>query len=224
MLGAQGKVAVPSDHSSPEEWEAFFQKVGRPSKADEYQLNKPDALKDIGLDEKSLQEVKSLAHKNGLTQKQLGALGDWYFGTVAKSLESVNQQQVQAKESAINVLKQEWGSNFDANLQAAERGAAIVGVGKEVFQADPALANNAHFIKAMAKVAQMTAESSGVGLRNQGGSIGINSPESAKAEIARIRSDKAHPYNNTSARPSDRQAAVEAVQRLYAVAYPEEKS
>lgn len=223
MLGAQGKVAVPSEHSSPEEWEAFFQKVGRPHKADEYQLKAPDALKDVALDEKALGEVKALAHKHGLTQKQLGALGDWYFQTVGKSLEAVTAQQTQAKEAAIDALKKEWGANYDANLQAAERGAAIVGITKEVFQADPALANNPHFIKAMAKVAEMTKEAPGAGLRNQGGGIGINSPEQAKAEIAKIRGDKAHPYNNPNARPADRQAAIDAVAGLYAIAYPDQK-
>lgn len=223
MLGAQGKVAVPTEHSTPEEWEAFFQKVGRPNKADEYQLAKPDALKDVGLDDAALGEVKALAHKHGLTQKQLGALGEWYFGTMAKSLEGVQQQQEQAKEAAIGELKKEWGTNYEANLQAAERGAAIVGLTKEVFAADPALANNPHFIKAMAKVAEMTKEASGAGLRNQGGGLGINSPEQAKAEIAKIRGDKTHPYNNPTARPADRQAAIDAVAKLYAIAFPEEK-
>lgn len=223
MLGAQGKVAVPSEHSSPEEWEAFFQKVGRPHKPEEYQLKVDDKLKAAGIDEKVLGEYQAVAHKLGLTQKQMAELTAFHFGKVGASLESAQQQVLQQKEAAIGELKKEWGANYDANLQAAERGAAIVGIGKEVFQADPALANNPHFIKAMAKVAEMTKEAPGAGLRNQGGGIGINSPEAAKAEIAKIRGDKAHPYNNANARPADRQAAIEAVQKLYAIAYPDEK-
>ena len=221
MLGTQGKVAIPNEHSTPEEKEAFFAKLGRPAKPEEYKIEKPEALKDIGLDEKALGEVRTLAHGLGLTQQQLGPLTDWYFKQVGGSLEAVQAQQVAAKEAAVGELKKEWGAEYDANLKAAERGAAIAGLSLDVLKATPELSNNPHFIRAMVKVAQMTKENPGAGMRNQPGSMGANTPEAARAEIAKIRADKNHPYNNTQANPKDREAAVAEMGRLYAIVNPE---
>lgn len=223
MLGSQNKVAVPTENSPPEEWESFFQKIGRPHKADEYEMPVPEALKDVALDEKALTEVKAIAHKHGLTKAQMGALSEWYFGSVAQSLETVQAQQVAAKEQAEADLKKEWGNGYAENLLLAERGASVLGLTPEVLKSTPELSNNPHFIRAMNKVAQMTQETPGAGLRNEGGAMSINTPAAALAEIAKIRADANHAYNNPKALPRDKERAVEAMARLYQVAYPEPK-
>lgn len=224
MLGSQNRVPVPNEHSAPEEWEAFFQKTGRPNKPEEYELKVDDNLKAAGIDEKMLGEYQGMAHKLGLSKKQMAELTAFHFGKVGAQLTEAQGAQAKAMEAGVAALKQEWGAAYEQNLAMAERGAAAAGLTPDVLKTTPELSNNPHFIKAMAKVAQMTAEQSGAaGMRNNGGSLGFNTPEAAKVEIGRIRGDKNHPYNNTSAPQMARDAAVAAMAKLYETAYPEQR-
>jgi hypothetical protein len=209
------KVAVPNEKSSPEEWDAFYAKLGRPEKAEAYEIKKPDALKDVGLDEAALNEFKGQAFKQGLNVKQVQALADWYFNTTAKSLEGFQANREKQITEATDSLKQEWGTKFNENLSLAKR-AALAHGGEELL-ADETLANNPAFIKFAAKVGMMTKEAPMAAPNAGGGAMGID----PQAEISKVMADKSHPYHNI--RHPDHDRAVDQVAKWFAMKNPEQK-
>ena len=225
MLGNQNKVAVPGDNASKEEIALFRSKIGVPEKADGYKINKPEGLPDElwGADRVTAYQAK--AHELGLTAKQAEGLAAWQAEKLGGDVKA-NQATIQAsRDATVAELKQEWGGNFEANVALAEKGAAAAGLTADVLKSTPELSNNPHFIRAMQAVALKLGEDrSAANIRAaSGGNLAVNTPEAAAMEIAKIRGDANHAYNNPKASPRDREAAVNYVQKLYAIKNPEEQ-
>ncbi len=75
----------------------------------------------------------------------------------------------------------------------------------------------------MAKAAEMVSEKPATAIRQAGDTLGIGSPQEAKAKIASIRADRSHPYNDPKASPKAKQAATAEMSTLYQIANPEEE-
>lgn len=188
------KVAIPGDASTEAEWNAFYEKLGRPASEDKYEVAVPDPLKAI-VSEDGLKEFRSAAFKAGLNGKQVKAVTDYYFGTVAKANEAAEQQKTQRLQEAESELAKEWGpkdgAKWKENVALAEKGAALAGLTPDVLKATPELSNNPHFIRAMAKVAQTVKE--GPTANNRGdGSGGFGGD--VQTQIRAIMDDRKHPY------------------------------
>lgn len=84
MIG-RDKVPVPSDDAPQEQWDAFYERTGRPKEAKGYELKKPADLPDWyqyrGETESAFADI---AHKNGLNKKQAQEVWGW-LNTHAKS-------------------------------------------------------------------------------------------------------------------------------------------
>jgi hypothetical protein len=212
QLSNPNKVAMPGENSTPEEWDAFYAKLGRPEKPEAYDVKAPDSLKDVVLNEESMTQFKGLAFKLGLNPKQVTELSKFYFDTTAKSLESVTAQQTQVKEQAVAALKKEWAGNYDTNLALAKK--AAIAVGGEELLANPTLANDPMFIRAMANVGAKLSEQSLAGGRN-----GSPAPQDPRAEAQRILADKKDPY--WLPQHPQHAARVEHVRGLFEKANPE---
>jgi hypothetical protein len=102
-------LAVPAEDAKPEDWDAFYAKLGRPESPDKYELKLPEGAP---MNEEMLKGFKELAHKSGILPKQAQAALEWYQG--------VNKQAVEAYEAkskeAVNALLQEWGDKKDEKL------------------------------------------------------------------------------------------------------------
>jgi len=222
-LGSSNKVTIPSENASKEEIALFRSKLGVPEKATDYKIEKPAGLPDELWGAERVTAYQNKAHEIGLSAKQASELAKWQadqlggdYATNSKALEA-------RRDSAVAELKKDWGNNYDANLALAERGAAAAGISADVLKTNPELSNNPHFIKAMQAVALKLGEDrNAAAIRSTAGGLAINSPEAAQAEISKIRGDKNHPYNNASASPRDREAAVAHMAQLYAVKNPEQ--
>lgn len=70
LIGAN-KVVVPGDKASEEEWNAFYNKIGRPESPDKYEVKAPEGFK---LDDAMAKQMRETAHKLGLTPAQLNGL------------------------------------------------------------------------------------------------------------------------------------------------------
>lgn len=216
MLSNSKKVAVPNENSTPEEWDAFFAAAGRPGKPEEYGLAKPEGVPEEIWSEDEAKEFATLAHKLGLSKKAANALVQWQAERLGKSFSAQSEQAEQAKAQAIEGLKKEWGTGYDANLKLAKQAAVTFG-GEELL--NHPLANDPAFIKAMAKAGAAISEGKLAGGR-QGGP-GVETPETIKAEIGSIMADKNHPY--WLPKHPNHEAAVEQVKRLYGKLHPEPK-
>lgn len=121
LVGRKG-VIVPKDNAPPEEWERFYQDLGRPPSPDNYGIVRPESWpQEVPFEEGLVTEFKSWAHQAGLTNRQAKVIYDAY---VQANLNLVQQQQEQLKAGQAQVqteLKTKWGGNYEANLAIARQ-------------------------------------------------------------------------------------------------------
>lgn len=191
LVGAD-KNAVLKIPNSPEDkdgWNNIYSKLGRPEKADGYEIDK---FKDVpGVDEKSLGEIAQIAYEKGVSKDALHAIVGKYLEQVGGQKTQGDAELTQAMEGYVNTLKKEWGDAYETKTNK------VLETLKQ--KADPEflkLAGDYPFIfdhpavmKTMDALIKMTAEDSGV---KQGGSSSNApmTPNEAKAAIAAMEGDK----------------------------------
>jgi len=212
QIGNSNKVAIPSDHSTKEEWDSYYNRLGRPETPDGYELAKPEGLDEKLWSEDEVKDYAGMAHKLGLTKSQAAELAKWQAERIGGAATKHTEALEQLKTEAVTALKKEWGAEYEANVQAAKKGAMIAG-GEELV--NHPLANDPIFIRAMAKIGAMVKEDGSANLR-QGAGIG----QDPRAEISAIRGDPKHPYNN--GKHPDHERAVMHVASLYSKLNPTE--
>lgn len=120
------KLLKMPDENNADEVNAFYEKLGRPQKAEDYKFEIAD-----GQDDSIAKAIAPELFKAGLSQKQAAA--------IYKTLEAAKIEQTKAAEAAAvkaeEDLKSEWGTNYDNNLKAAQQAAKIAGVTAEQIEA-----------------------------------------------------------------------------------------
>jgi hypothetical protein len=118
-------LVVPKEDSPKEEWDAYYNKLGRPSQPTEYKL--PTELKDDPV-AKAFAEA---AHEKGFNQKQFESTLDF----VSKQAAAIEAQQAQESEvkaiQAIESLRGEWGGEFELRAEASRRAVRELGLQAE---------------------------------------------------------------------------------------------
>jgi len=222
-FSSSSRVEVPTEHSSAEDWAAYWDKGGRPATAEEYQMNLPAALTDSVFDADAVTEFKGKAHKLGLTAAQVVGITDWYGPKFGDLLTGEASKRQDLMDAGVTALKKEWGEDYDAKVQSAEAGAAALGMTADDLKGNPDMASNPGFIRAMARAAELVSEKPATAMRQMGEKLGVNSPEDARAKIVSIRNDPKHPYNGSSgATAAAHDRAVKEMSVLYNIANPEE--
>lgn len=116
----------PAPDAKPEEWNAFYAKMGRPEKAEAYDFKMPEGLPaDLPYDGDSATAYKAWAHEAGLSPRQAQQLHDRFVshqaGAYTKQIEQVGQRM----EGATGELAKVWGDpsseGFKSNVQFADR-------------------------------------------------------------------------------------------------------
>lgn len=113
MIG--GSVRVPKDDAPQEEWDKFYQKLGRPESADGYQFPLPE-VPHGEWNKDAVGAFKKAAHGLGLTPRQAQGLMTMYADMERQAL----KQRGGATEARIGELKAEWGEAFKNNLAIAK--------------------------------------------------------------------------------------------------------
>ena len=186
MIG-QDKVALPNKNSTEDQWNEFYDKVGRPESADKYSLDVKSDL--VPLDNGAVKQFAENAHKLGLSNKQAQGVLEFYKnsmeGTAQQSKVDTETAQVQAEQE----LRQEWGREFENNVKKA--GAlAKANINSDILDLELKsgirVGDHPELIKGFAKIASMMSEDK------------IVSPESDSAsKSADIESEISTITNNT---------------------------
>jgi len=159
MVGSD-KIPVPNKYATEDDWNAVYEKLGRPKTADGYKFDLPQ---DKQVDEVSLKEFSSQAHKLGLLPNQAQGMVKFYNEITAKSLQDADSKALTARETSTKELKQEWGQAFDQKVSQAATLAKSVGA-TELFNANMAdgtkLGDHPVMIKAFAELANKMGEDS----------------------------------------------------------------
>lgn len=202
---AANMVAVPGADAKPEDWQAFYTKVGRPEKLEDYQ----ETLKAEGFEwAEGSEGLQKAVYEAGLTAQQVAQL--------SKAIGEMGAAQTAASELAqdnvIQSLRGEWGKNFDQRLglaQEAIKKSRVEGVNQML--SETGIGNHPTFIKMMAEYGQMFADEGMI----DGQSFGVMSKEDAAREAERITALPAYMDRNDP----DHDRVVEEATRLFNIAF-----
>ena len=142
-----------------------------------------------GSDGAFAQDAAKTFHELGLTAKQAQQLAEWYNGVSADATSGQQNQQAQNSEQQMSELQQEWGKEFDANIEAGRRAARQFGVGEDMLTKMENALGTKDMLKFFSSVGRGMGEDSFVD-GNSSGKFGV-SPEAARVRINNLKTDPA---------------------------------
>lgn len=190
MVGAD-KVVVPTAKSSPEEWKAFYQKAGLPSKIEDYKVEYPSMFSDKEFN----QSLTNKAYELNIRPDQLAEVMKMVDEFGNKLVEGVDAEEEASIKATAEELKKEWGQGFDKQISQVNRLIKHFG-GDEVHKAilDSELSSNGQFLRLMSTMAnKLLKEDSFMTEASQ--SFGMTKAE-AMSKVNAIMGDMNSPYHD----------------------------
>ena len=157
LVGAD-KIPVPNKHSTDEDWNEVFKRLGAPETPEDYKYN----LKDVELDQNQVQEFNKEAHKLGLLPRQAESLIKFYNEMNSNNAASQEEAAAQAQLVTETELKKEFGPQFNKRLDQAKK-LAVNSLGSEFLENTylkdgSRLGDNIKVIKAFSELADKLSE------------------------------------------------------------------
>ena len=190
LLGKE-RIAKPSDDWSDEQWTEFFGTVGRPATVEGYTFK--EHLNEETFENASvlLDPMTEAFHAAGLSDKQASKVAEAYLGTVNAQQEQMATAAAEGVEAAQAQLKQEWGSAYEAKLEAANEAASSLFGGQLTdFQSirlsdGTFLGDNPLMVRLLAALGESVSE----GSVHSGGGFATLTPEDAASELKTLEGD-----------------------------------
>ena len=219
QAGQKG-VPLPADDAPAEEWDKFYAALGRPEKADGYDLAGFSVPEGLPWAEDVQKTMVGKMHELGLTNRQVVGLMSAYAEAQNGQWTSFNTSMGQAVEATEAKLKQEWGQSYAAKMDLANRVVKHafgddLDAAKQIQLADGSyLLDSPAIARAFARIGEAWAEDGdlpGTGIEF------AKSPSEAKAEIAKLKRDPEFQKVFLDKRHPEHQAAVHRMQSLHAM-------
>ncbi len=188
-LGAN-PIVRPKDDAKPEEIAAFYDALGRPKEAKDYNLAAPTGMPE-GLPQDEAFKTAFLGHfhEAGLTQKQAETIYGKYMEHSAKSFQEFTTAKTLAKQKGIQDLQAKWKENYDAN--SAQAAGVIRTFGSPAlvkWLEETGNGDEPAFVELFHAISQTLNEDRANGSGN--GDLG-DTPEKVQGEIAALQGDAA---------------------------------
>ena len=213
LVGRKG-VLVPTEQSSKEEVDKFYNSIGRPEKPEGYKLTKLEKLHpSIKTTPESEKAFFDVAHSIGLTQSQADGLNKWYMETISGGLAKQDEASSEYRKQVETQLRQEWGSEFENNLGMTKRLVVKFG-GEKALDEFGDLGNNPAVLKVLHNMAKKMSEDS---INHSGFSDLMQTPDTAKAQIKELNKR----IINMNQNDPEYGDLIKKKDMLYKIAYPE---
>lgn len=134
----EGKVGqslqVPKSDASPEEWNKFYSRAGRPESPDKYEFKRPENLPaDLPYSDDLAKASKAWMFEAGTNPKQAQVLHDKFVGYMAEQQRAHQARIAQAVETTHETLVKDWGGPpeseaFKTKHALADRAAKKLGI------------------------------------------------------------------------------------------------
>tara|TARA_R100001086_G_scaffold221738_1_gene139069 strand:+ start:3377 stop:4213 length:837 start_codon:yes stop_codon:yes gene_type:complete len=208
MIGS--RVPLPK---TEEEKAELYGKLGRPEEPAKYEVAVPEDYQQY-FREESMNEFRNVAHKIGLNNEQVQALMDFQINEINQQAQGYDASVVNQKEEVEQALKQEWGYDYDKNVNSALRAVKVYGDEEvqELLQGE--LGNNPALIKMFARLGKEVTED--MAQNTQNNTLAVSALD-AKEEIANIMNNPKHPYFD--GRHREHKEAVEKMRQLHEKAF-----
>jgi hypothetical protein len=115
-LVGSDKIPVPNKHATDEDWNAVYEKLGRPKTPGEYKYDIPE---NANVDKASLNNFSDQAHKLGLLPTQANGMVKFYNEMVSQGIKDADTKALVSRENSTKEMKQEWGQAYDSKLSKA---------------------------------------------------------------------------------------------------------
>jgi len=222
-LVGMDKIPLPAKDATPEAWNEFYSKLGKPEAPDKYELPEVKYPEWYPKDEKLTEEFRGKAHELHLLPGQVKGLFEWFsvkqVGMLEAAKELADQDADKHHDTVLQEIKQEWGKDADTRLKRVQALVGLVG-GKDLAeylamnQGGRRLGDHPGLIRFLDKLAADYPEHKLV--MGDVGGAGLGGKAAALREIARINADTKHPAWNDG--PGHKEAVAEMT-RLSAIAY-----
>ena len=214
LIGKE-KLPIPTGADDKEGWNTVFTRLGRPEKAEGYEVNKEGVPTEVPIDDSFLKNFKENAHALGLNPVQMQGFFDWWVNTEKGIADQINASDQSDKQIAETALRQDWGKAYEQNVKLASTVITKFG-GSDVQKLLASnYANDPMVIRLLASIGKTMSEDD---LLGEGG-LPTHTPAEAQIEIDRIKGDMKHPYYKAD--HPEHKAAVEFMQNLFKMVYPE---
>lgn len=180
--GAKNLTEIP-DFENPEAAREFFNKIGRPVEAANYELDVPEQGADAELDK----WFREQAHEANLTNnqaKQISAKFNEFMAQNGVANETAVQDSI---NTARGNLEREWGTAYKENLQNVDRAAAHNDITSEEIKAMGQSIGFERVYNMLSKIGGGLGEDRSVDGESPG-TIGQNQ-QTAQTELERLKSD-----------------------------------
>jgi len=209
------KVPLPKGPEDVDGRAAFNKAIGVPTTPEMYNLPDANAPKEMGAEAFDKAGFQQVIHKHGLTPEQANGLWKDYTEMSGNTFQNSMKTFSDQMDQNVNALRKEWGDAYPANVELGDM--VINKFAEDDKMADyltATLSKDPAGMKFLAKIGTQFAE-------NKVGDFQYKrfamTPEEAKNEVSRIKSDPAHPYSSEKATEDDHNSAVDHVNRLIAI-------
>ncbi len=114
-----GRVKMPTEETPDSERSAFFQKMGMPGDVSGY--SRPEMPEGKGLDEEFFTDMASIAHQEGVSDKQFSAFVNRVIERQVAAEELSITEDNRVAEETLKQLHTDWGADYDKNLEISRR-------------------------------------------------------------------------------------------------------
>ena len=215
LLGADkanNAIIIPKGDADPKEWQAVYDRLGRPTGPDGYKVQIPD-----GIPPELATETFAKYHELGLTKAQGEALAAFEVERAVAAQSKAAAEKAAAFAAEDAAVKTEWGQAYTQNLAAAQ--AAARGLGLDATTIDKLSDGLGHkaTMQLLAKIGSKLGEPDFVAGDNTERFSAALTPGQAKATIQERMADRdfVKKYTNGD------KAARDEMARLHQYAYPE---
>lgn len=131
----EGSITQPDpETASQEDWDAYYSKLGRPEKPDDYQFKLSESIPaDLPYDSAFADQYRQWCHEAGLSPRQADALHSKYMESFAEQATQAFTQVDEKVTNSHNELVKHWGApeepGFQKHVDSATR--AMRGLGIE---------------------------------------------------------------------------------------------
>lgn len=214
MVGAN-KVAIPGKHATDDDWNTFYQSIGKPADLDSYKAS-VELPEGHEFREELMEEFKEQAFNLNIMPGQLSKLLDWYATAEKNMIEKHDNTMKAEAEGSMKKLKSDWGDGYEKNISLARD--AFKAISEKVDGAwewmdKSGLSGNPNMLRIFALVGEQLKEGGIIGEPEGGG----KTPVQTQQEINSIMADRKHPYNDKN--HPNHEAAVQEVNKMFSSLY-----
>ena len=162
MIG-KDKMAIPTETSTEDEWEAYYKAGGKPETAGDYNLVAPKDYPPELFNKELAGKAQDLFHKIGLSKKQANALLEFNLNTTLGMHQDITNAAELQQQETIEGLHKDWGAAYEQKVHmgnvAIEEGTG--GDSEFIARITGKYGNDPDFIRFSANLGSKFAEASG---------------------------------------------------------------